>query len=160
MPLHFAYVSVFHSVYFNKHVSHLEISISLIFLVYLTHLHAMRLAALPWCPLRHRPPPSLEDPLDIPGSSLGVPSETGRHLVWRIPWTSRDPPLVSRPPCCPEDPLDIPGSSLGVPPDTGPHPVQRIPWTSRDPPSSLGVRLDTGCLQDIPVLFLSADKTQ
>ena len=32
---------------------------------------------LPWCLLRHRPPCCLEDPLDIPGSSLGVPSNTG-----------------------------------------------------------------------------------
>ena len=115
---------------------------------------------LPWCPLRHRPPCCPEDPLDIPGSSLGVPSETGPHAVRRIPWTSRDPPLVSpqtqapmlsggslvhpgilprcplrhRPPCCPEDPLDIPGSSLGLPSDTVPHAVRRMPWTSRDPP--------------------------
>ena len=115
---------------------------------------------LPWCPLRHRPPRCLEDPLDIPGSSLGVPSRTAPHAVQRIPWTSRDPPLVSpqaqastlsggslghpgilpwcplrhRPPRCPEDPLDIPGSSLGVPSGTGLHAVRRIPWTSRDPP--------------------------
>ena len=65
------------------------------------------------------------------GGSLGVPSDTGRHPVWRIPWTFWDPPLVSpqtqapmlsrgslghpgilpwdpirhRPPCCPENPL-------------------------------------------------------
>ena len=115
---------------------------------------------LPWSPLRHRPPCCPEDPLDIPGSSLGVPSDTGPQAVRRIPWTSRDPPLVSpqtqapklsggslghpgilpwcplrhRPPCCPEDPLDIPGSSLGVPSDTGPQAVRRIPWTSWDPP--------------------------
>ena len=115
---------------------------------------------LSWCPLRHRPTLCPEDPLDIPGPSLGVPSDTGPHCVRRIPWTSRDPPLVSpqtqahivsggslghpgtlswcplrhRPPCCPEDPLDIPGSSLSVPSDTGPHGVRRIPWTSRDPP--------------------------
>ena len=92
---------------------------------------------LPWCPLRHRPPCRPEDPLDILGSSLGIPLDTGLHAVRRIPWTSQDPPLVSlthRPPCCPEDPLDIPGSSLGVPSDTGPHAVWRIPWTSRDPP--------------------------
>ena len=115
---------------------------------------------LPWCPLRHRPPRCLEDPLDIPGSSLGVPSHTAPHAVRRIPWTSWDPPLVSpqtqastlsggslghprvlpwcplthSPPCCPEDPLDIPGSSLGVPSDTGLHAVRRIPWTSQDPP--------------------------
>ena len=44
---------------------------------------------------RHRPSSCLEDPLDIQGSSLGVPSDTGC-------------------PSCPEDPLDIPGSSLGV----------------------------------------------
>ena len=125
---------------------------------------------LPWCPLRHRPPWCLcplrhrppwcpEDPLDIPGSSLGVPLDTGPHGVQRIPWTSRDPPYVSpqtqapmlsggspghpwilpwcplrhRPPCCPEDPLDIPGSSLGVPSDTGSQAVRRIPWTSQDP---------------------------
>ena len=93
---------------------------------------------LPWCPLRHRTPCCPEDPLDIPGSSLGVPSDTRTHAVRRIPWTSQDRPLVCplrhRPPCCPEDPLDIPGSSLGVPSDTGPHAVRRIPWTSRDPP--------------------------
>ena len=115
---------------------------------------------LPWSPLRHRPPCCPEDPLDIPGSSLHVPSDTVPHAVRRIPWTSRDPPLVSpqtqapmlcggflghpgilsscplrhRPPCCPEDPLDIPGSSLGLPSDTVPHAVRRIPWTSRDPP--------------------------
>ena len=114
---------------------------------------------LPWCPLIQRPPCCLEDPLDIPGSSLGVPSHTGPQAVWRIHWTSRDPLMVSpqteapmlsegffghprilprcslthRPPCCPEDPLDIPGSSLGVPSDTGPHAVRRIPWTSWDP---------------------------
>ena len=101
---------------------------------------------LTWCPLRHRPPNCLEDPLGIPGSSLGVPSDRGPHPVWRIPWTSRDPPLMfpqtqvpklsggslghsrilpccplrHRPPCCPKDPLDIPGSFLGVPTDTGP----------------------------------------
>ena len=34
-------------VIFRKHVSLLETSISLIFLVCLTHLHVMRLAALP-----------------------------------------------------------------------------------------------------------------
>ena len=28
---------------------------------------------LPWCPIRYRPPCCPEDPLDIPGSSLGVP---------------------------------------------------------------------------------------
>ena len=115
---------------------------------------------LPWCPLRHRLPCCPEDPLDIPGSSPGVPSDRGPHAVWRIPWTSRDPPFVSpqteapmlpggslghpgilhwcplrqRPPCCPEDPLDIPGYSPGVPSDTGPHAVRRIPWTSWDPP--------------------------
>ena len=115
---------------------------------------------LPWCPFRHRAPCCPEDPLDIPGSSLGVPSHTAPHAVRRIPWTSRDPPLVSphtqgpmlsggsrghpgilpccpfrhRAPCCPEDPLDIPGSSLNVPSHTGPHAVRRIPWTSWDPP--------------------------
>ena len=99
----------------------------------------------PWCPLRHRPTWCLEDPLDILGSSLGVPSDTGSHGVRRIPWTSRDPPLGSRqtqasmlsrgslghpgilpwcpvryrPPCCPEDQLDILRSSLGVPSGTG-----------------------------------------
>ena len=119
---------------------------------------------LPWCPLRHGPPCCQEDPLDIPGSSLGVPSDTVPHAVCRIPWTSWDPPLASRPPCCPEDPLDIPGSSLGVPLDTGPHAVWRILWTSQvlpwcpfrhRPPccpedslenlgSSLGVPSDTG----------------
>ena len=35
------------------------------------------------------PPCCPEDSLDIPGSSLGVPSDQ------RIPWTSWDPPLVS-----------------------------------------------------------------
>ena len=49
----------------------------------------------PWVSLRHRPTWCPEDPLDIPGSSLGVPSDTGPHGVRRIPWTSRDPPLVS-----------------------------------------------------------------
>ena len=70
---------------------------------------------LPWCPLRHSPPCCLQDPLDIPGSSLGVPSHQGPHAVQRIPWTSQDPPLVSLrhgPPCCLEDTLDIPGPSL------------------------------------------------
>ena len=104
---------------------------------------------LPWCPIRHRPPCCPEDPLDILGSSLGVPSDTGPHAVRRILWTSWDPPLVSpqtkapmlsggslgHTPCCPEDSLDIPGSFLGVPSDTGPHAVRRILWTSRDPPS-------------------------
>ena len=115
---------------------------------------------LPWRPFRHRAPCCPEDPVDIPGSSLGVPSHTGPHALRKIPWTSRDPPLLSphiqgpmlsegspghpgilpccplrhRAPCCPEDPLDIPGSSLAVPSDTGPHAVRRIPWTSRDPP--------------------------
>ena len=56
---------------------------------------------LPWCPLRHRPPSCLEDPLDIPGSSLGVLSDTG--------------PVLSR------------GSFLHVSSDTGPHAVWRIP---------------------------------
>ena len=62
---------------------------------------------LPWCPLRHRPPPCLEDPLDIPGSSLGVPTDIGPHDVLRIPGTSRDPPFISpetETPWCPEDP--------------------------------------------------------
>ena len=49
---------------------------------------------LPWCSLRHRPPNCPEGPLDNPGSSLGVPSDTAPHVVWRIPWISRDPPLV------------------------------------------------------------------
>ena len=48
---------------------------------------------LPSCPLRHRPPCCPEDPLDIPGSSLRVPSNRDTHAVRRIPWTSRDPPL-------------------------------------------------------------------
>ena len=82
----------------------------------------------------------MKDPLDIPGSSLGVPSDTDPHAVRRIPWTSRDPllmspqtqapmlsggspghpgilpwcPLRHRPPCCPEDPLDIPGFRVFV----------------------------------------------
>ena len=47
------------------------------------------------CLLRHRPPCCPEDPLDIPGSSLCVPSYIGPHAVWRSPWTSRDPPFVS-----------------------------------------------------------------
>ena len=118
---------------------------------------------LPWCPLRCRLPMLSRDPLDIPGSSLEIPSDTGPHAVQRILWTSQDPPLVSphtqgpmlsggslghpeilpwdppthRAPCCPEDPLDIPGSSLGVPPmppHTGPHAVWRILWTSWNPP--------------------------
>ena len=75
--------------------------------------------------------------MDILGSSLGFPSDTGSHGVWRIPWTSWDPPFVSsqtQAPCCPEDPLDILGSSLGFPSDTGSHGVWRIPWTSWDPP--------------------------
>ena len=62
---------------------------------------------LPWCPLRHRPPPCPEDPLDIPGSSLGVPTDISPHDVLRIPGTSRDPPFMSpetETPCCPEDP--------------------------------------------------------
>ena len=40
-----------------------------------------------------RAPCCPEDPLDIPGSSLLVPSDTGPHTVRRIPWTSQDPPL-------------------------------------------------------------------
>ena len=52
------------------------------------------LGILPWCSLRHRPPNCPEGPLDNPGSSLGVPSDTAPHVVWRIPWISRDPPLV------------------------------------------------------------------
>ena len=40
---------------------------------------------LPWCSLRQKPPCCLEDPLDIPGSSLDVPSDTGLQAVWRIP---------------------------------------------------------------------------
>ena len=39
---------------------------------------------LPWCPLTHRPPCCPEDPLDIPGSSLGVPSDTGRHEYFMV----------------------------------------------------------------------------
>ena len=46
---------------------------------------------LPSCPLRHKSPCCPEDPLDIPRSSLGVPSDTGLHAVRRIPWTSQDP---------------------------------------------------------------------
>ena len=78
---------------------------------------------LPWCPLRHRPPSCPEDFLDIPGSSLGVRSDTGPPILSGgslghpgiLPWC----PLRHRPPCCPEDPLDIPGSSLGVLSDPG-----------------------------------------
>ena len=120
-------------------------------------------------------PDSLEDPLDIPGSSLGVPSQTQASMLSGgslghpgiLPWC----PLRQRPPCCLEDPLDIPGSSLGVSSDRGPHAVRRIPWISRDPPwmspqteapmlsggslghpgISLGVLSDTDFLQDIPV---------
>ena len=44
-----------------------------------TTAHAVR--RIPWCPLRHRPPCCPEDPFDIPGSSLGVPSDTGPHPV-------------------------------------------------------------------------------
>ena len=58
----------------------------------------------------------ISNTLDIPGSSLGVPSETGPHTAWRIPWTSRDPPLVS------------PQTQVPM------HAVQGIPWTSQDPP--------------------------
>ena len=92
---------------------------------------------LPWCPLTSRPPCCPEDPLDIPGSSLGVPLDTGPHTVWRILWTSQVLPWCPfrhRPPCCPEDSLENPGSSLGVPSDTGPHAVWRISWSSQDPP--------------------------
>ena len=96
---------------------------------------------LPWCPLRHRPPCCPQHPLAIPGSSCGVPSDTGPHAVRRIPWPFRDPPLVSpqtqapmlsggslrhpgilpwcplrhRLPSCPEDPLNIPGSQACQP---------------------------------------------
>ena len=73
-------------------------------------------SSLNWCPLRHRHPCCPEDLLDILGSSLGVPSDTGPHAVRRILWPSRDPPLI------------------GVPSDTGTHAVQRISWTSWDPP--------------------------
>ena len=72
---------------------------------------------LPWCPLRHRPPPCPEDPLDIPGSSLGVPTDIGPHDVLKIPGTSRDPPFMSpetETPCCPEDPQGTSGSSFHV----------------------------------------------
>jgi len=85
---------------------------------------------LPWCPLRHRSPCCPEDPLDFPGSFLGVPSDTGPRAVRRIPWC----PLRHRPPNCLEDPLGIPGSSLGVPSDTGLQTVWKISWASRDPP--------------------------
>ena len=63
---------------------------------------------------------------------LVSPSDTCPHAVRRIPWTSRDPPLLcplrQRPPCCPEDPLHILRSSPGV-------------------------FSDTGCLQDIPIIM-------
>ena len=67
--------------------------------------------------------------MDIPGSSLGVPSDTGPHAVQRIPWTSRDPSLVSPQTQAPV----LSGGSLGVPSDTGLQTVWRIPWASRDP---------------------------
>ena len=50
---------------------------------------------LPWCPSNTGPQRCPEVPLDIPGSSLGVPSNTGPHPIRRIPWTSRDPPFLS-----------------------------------------------------------------
>ena len=71
---------------------------------------------LPSCSLRHRPPCCPEDPFDIPGSSLGVPSDTGPRAFRRIPWTSRDPPLVNPQMQAPM----LSGGSLGVPSDTGP----------------------------------------
>ena len=66
---------------------------------------------LPSCPLRQRPPCCPEDPLDIPGSSLRVPSDRGLHAVRRIPWTSRDPPFVSPQTQAPM----LSGGSLGHP---------------------------------------------
>ena len=90
-------------------------------LVPLTQLIVRRILWTSWNPPFMSPQAQvtccLEDPLDIPGSSLVVPSDTSPHAVQRIPWTSQDPPFVSlqtqRPPRCPEDPLDIPGSSFG-----------------------------------------------
>ena len=82
-------------------------------------------------------------------------TDTGPHVVRRIPWTSRDPPFTSLSHNCLEDPLDILGSSLHVPLTQLPHAVfpgvvmqvteswaqpgneatvHRIPWTSWDPP--------------------------
>ena len=50
----------------------------------------------PFMSLSHSCPCCLEDLLDVPGSSLGVPSDTvGPHAVRRILWTSQDPPFMS-----------------------------------------------------------------
>ena len=72
--------------------------------------------------------------INIPGSSLGVLSDTVPHDVRRIPWTSRDPPSVSpqtQSPMLSGGFLAQPGILPWCP---GPHAVWRIPWTSRDPP--------------------------
>ena len=50
---------------------------------------------LPSFPHTRSPPGSLEDPMDIPGSSLVVPIHTVLQAVRRIPWTSQDPPWLS-----------------------------------------------------------------
>ena len=109
--------------------------------------------------------------LGHPGSSLGVPvpSDTGSRAVRRIPWTSRDPPLVSPQTQAVQAVRRIPWTSRDPPlvsPQTqAAQAVQRIPWTSQDPPlmspqtqtpmlsgdplhipgSSLGVPSHTGC---------------
>ena len=117
---------------------------------------------LPWCSLTHRHPCCPEDPLDILGSSLGVPSNTGPHAVRRIPWTSQNP-LVSpqtQTPMLSEESLGNPGilhwslltHSLPIlsggslvypgilpwcPSNTGPHCCPEVPLDI--PGSSLGV---------------------
>ena len=60
------------------------------------------------------PPRCMEDPKDIPGSSLDVPQHTALHSVWRIPRPPWDPPCMSS--------------------HTALHAVWRIPRTSQDPP--------------------------
>ena len=92
---------------------------------------------LPSCPSHTAAQAVSEDSLDILGSSLGVLSETGPHAVWRIPWTSRDPPLVSP---LTQAPM-LSGGSLG-------HP-EILPWDPirhRAPKLSRGSRGHPGIL--------------
>ena len=128
-----------------------------------TTAHAVR--RIPWCPLRHRPPCCPEDPLHIPGFSLGVSPETQAPILSGgslahpgiLPWC----PLRQRPPCCPEDPLDIPILPWCPPRHRSPfcledlldilpwcplrHRLPRCPEDPLDIPGSfLGVLSDTG----------------
>ena len=107
----------------------------------------------PFMSLSHSCPCCLKDLLDVPGSSLGVPSDTvGSHAVLRITGTSQDPPFMSLSHSCPL--ASYPGlaqlsvtCSMKKPREPGPL-GHRLPCCTEDRwdilGSSLGVPSDTG----------------